>query len=53
MEKSVPRNHRLSSLGKPRDANQRSSERIFLYHPHTNDGFLYTYILNDGIFFST
>ena len=39
--KSLPRDHRLSSLGKPRDANQRSSGRIFLSHPHTRDRFLY------------
>ena len=31
-EKSVPRDHRLSSLGKPRDAKRRSSGRIFLSH---------------------
>ena len=29
IEKSVPRDHRLSSLGKPRDANRRSFEPIF------------------------
>ena len=29
IEKSVPRDHRVSSLGKPRDAKRRSSERIF------------------------
>ena len=44
-EKIVPRDNRLSSLGKPRDANRRSSGRIFLSHLHTHDGFLY-YILN-------
>ena len=42
IEKSVPRDHRLSSLGKPRDANRWSSGRIFLSHPHTHDRFLYT-----------
>ena len=31
--KSVPRDHRLSSLGKPRNGNRRSSGRIFLSHP--------------------
>ena len=38
IEKSIPRDPRLSLLGKPRDA----SEQIFLSHPHTPDGFLYT-----------
>ena len=42
IEKSVPRDHRLSSLGKPRDAKRWSSERIFLSYPHTPDGFLYS-----------
>ena len=32
LEKPVPRDHRLSSLGKPRDAKRRSSGRIFLSH---------------------
>ena len=41
MEKSVPRDHRLSSLGKPRDAKQRSSGRICLSYPHVYDRFLY------------
>ena len=40
IEKSVPRHHRLSSLGKPRDAKRRSSGRIFLSYPHTHDIFL-------------
>ena len=40
IEKSVPRNHRLSSLGKPRDAKRRSSGQIFLSYPHTHDRFL-------------
>ena len=39
-KKSVPRNHRLSSLGKPLDAKQRSSGRMFLIHLHTHDIFL-------------
>ena len=39
IEKSVPRDHRLSSLGKPRDANRWSSGWIFLSHPHTYDRF--------------
>ena len=34
IEKSVPRDHRLSSLGKPRDANRWSSGQIF-YHTFT------------------
>ena len=33
IEKSVPRNHRLSSLGKPRNAKWRSSGPDFLSHP--------------------
>ena len=41
IEKCVPRDHRLSSLGKPRDAKRRSSGRIFLSYPHTHEGFLY------------
>ena len=41
MEKSIPRYHWLSSLGKPRDANRWSSGRIFLSYPHTHDRFLY------------
>ena len=35
--KSVPRDHNLASLGKPRDARQWSSERSFLSTPRTND----------------
>ena len=42
IEKSVPRSHRLSSLGKPRDANGRYSGRIFLSLPYSHDGFLYS-----------
>ena len=34
MEKSVPRDHRLSSLGKPLDAERQFSGRIF-YHTVT------------------
>ena len=41
IEKSVPWDHCLSSLDKPRDAKQRSSGRIFLSYPHTHDRFLY------------
>ena len=40
IEKSVPRDHRLSTLGKPRDAKRRSSGRMFLFYPHTHDRFL-------------
>ena len=29
LDKSIPRDHRLSSLDKPHDANQRSSDRFF------------------------
>ena len=41
IEKSVPRDHHLSSLGKPHDAKQRSSGRISLSYPHTHDRFFY------------
>ena len=42
IEKSVPRDYSLSSVGKPRDAKRRSTGRIFLsyMYPHTHDGFL-------------
>ena len=42
IEKSAPRNHRLLSLGKPRDAKRWSAGRIFLCYPHTHDRFLYS-----------
>ena len=42
IEKSVPQDHRLSSLGKPRDAKQQSSGWMFLSYPHTHDRFLYS-----------
>ena len=57
METSVPGDNPLSSHGKPRDANRRSSEQIFLSHPHTHDRFLYAGIssrvraLNFGLSF--
>ena len=41
IEKSVPRDHRLSSLGKPHDVKRRSSGWIFLPYPHTHDRFFY------------
>ena len=37
----VPRDNRLSSLGKPRDAKRRSSGRGFLSYLYTYDIFLY------------
>ena len=40
IEKSVPRNHRLSSHRKPRDAKRRSSGPICLSYHQTHDGFL-------------
>ena len=40
IEKSAPRDHRLSSLGKTCDAKRKSPERLFLSHTHTHDGFL-------------
>ena len=42
IEKFAPRNHRLFSLDKPRDAKRWSSGQIFLSHTNTHDGFLYT-----------
>ena len=52
MKKSVPWDHRLSSLGKPRDAKRGSSGRIFLSHPHTHDRFLYSLLLIPVVGFS-
>ena len=43
-EKSVSRDHLLSSLGKPCDAKQRSSGWIFLSHSYTHERFLYYHI---------
>ena len=40
IEKAVPHDHRLSSLGKPCDAKQWSLGKIFLSHPHNQDQFL-------------
>ena len=40
IEKSVPRDHRLSSSGKPRDAKRWSWGLIFLSYPNTHDRFL-------------
>ena len=37
IEKSIPRDHCLSSLGKPHDAKRRSMGRIFLSYPQTHD----------------
>ena len=37
IEKFVPHDHRLSSLGKPRDANRWSWGRIFQSHSHIHD----------------
>ena len=45
IEKSILRDQRLSSLGKPCDANRWSLTRIFLSHPHTNNGFLYSHCI--------
>ena len=39
---SVPRDHSLASLGKPRDAGQWFSGRIFLSTPHAHDRSLYS-----------
>ena len=44
IEKAVSRDHRLSSLGKPRDAKRQSTGKIFLSYPHTHDRFLYTFL---------
>ena len=40
IEKSVSRDHSLTSLGKPRDARQLPSRRTFISTPHTHDRFL-------------
>ena len=45
IEKSVPWDHRLSSLGEPRGAKRRSSGQIFLFYPYTHDRFLYIFCL--------
>ena len=45
MEKTIPHDHLLSTLGKPRDAKRRSSGRIFLSYPHTYDRFFYPAVL--------
>ena len=39
IEKSIPRTHSLSSLGKPCDAKCLSSRLSFLSHLYTDDGF--------------
>ena len=42
IEKSIPRDHRLSSLViKPCDAKRRSLGQIVLSYPHIHDRFLY------------
>ena len=50
IEKSVPQDHRLSSLGKPHDAKRRSSGRTFLSYPHTHDRFLYYSLVDNFLF---
>ena len=40
IEKSVTRDHRLSSLSKPRDAKRQSWGWFFLSYPHTHDCYL-------------
>ena len=45
IEKYVPHDHRLSSLGQPPDTKWRSSRPIFLTHPHTRDRFLYYFLV--------
>ena len=42
IEKSVPSDHCLSPLSKPRDAYQCSSVQIFLFHPYNHDGYFYS-----------
>ena len=37
----ITRDHRLASLGKPRDAKRRSPGQIFLSYPHANNGFFF------------
>ena len=41
IEKYVHWDHRLSSIGKPRDAKWWSLGRLFLFYPHTHDTFFY------------
>ena len=53
IEKSIPRDHHLSLLCKPCDANRWSSGWIFLSHPHTHVGFLYAHCLNNFSYFLT
>ena len=48
LKKSVPRDHPLSSLGKPRDVKWQYSGQIFLSYSHTHDGFLYHYSEHKG-----
>ena len=43
IEQSVPREHRLWSLGTPRDAKRRPLGRIVLSYHHTHDSILYVY----------
>ena len=43
---SVPRNHRLSSLDKPRDAKRRTSGRNFLSYHRTPDRVLLDEVLS-------
>ena len=49
IEITVPRDHHLSSIGKPRDANWWSFGRIFLSHFHNHDGFLYSIDLSNDM----
>ena len=45
MEKSVPSDHCLSSLGKPRDAKRQSLGQIFLSYPHPHDRYYLIFCL--------
>ena len=42
--KSVPRDHSLSLLGKPRDEKRKTIATDFSIPPHTHDRFSYTYL---------
>ena len=46
IEKSVPQDHRLSSVRKPRD---EPIGRIFLSHPHTHDRLLKSSLLAQAV----
>ena len=44
IEKSVPRDHRFSSLGKPRDDKRQSTWQFFLSYSHTHDSYIVDFL---------